>query len=117
MLIKVKWWLDIILRDKHTHTHSPDVNLSVSEQCLCQSSADADRQYGGEDACQKEKGLNEMTDCLAVPLLRHLHCSLSPHISPTAAWEAMTSLTPVSHTLRRDREASSAALHVTTEQH
>lgn len=96
------------------------MDLSVAEQFLCQSSADADRQYGGEDACQKEKSLNEMTDSLAVPLLhRRLHLSLSPHIPPTAAWEAMTSLTPVSHTLtdRMERTAAYTAPHVTAAQH
>lgn len=95
------------------------MDLSVAEQFLCQSSADADRQYGGEDACQKQKSLNEMTDSLAGPLLHRLHLSLSPHISPTAAWEAMTSLTPVSHTLtdRIERTAAYTAPHATAALH
>lgn len=60
-----------------------------------------------------------MTDSLAIPLLHCLHLSLSPNISPTAAWIAMTSLTPVSHALtdRMERTAAYTGPHVRAEQY
>ena len=101
--------------------HSPDEYLSEAEHFYCQSSVDTDRQYGGEDACHKEKSLNEKTDSLTIPLN-----PLSPSLtvpkhppSPTAARKAMTGLTPVSHALtdRMTRTAAYTVPHVTAEQH
>lgn len=76
---------------RHRHARSLDADLSVAEQFLCQSSADADGQYGGEDACQKQKSLNGMTDSRraspaplpSLPAPAHLtHRSLGSHDKP-----------------------------------
>lgn len=82
------------------HTHSLDADLSAAEQFLCQSSADADRQYGGEDTCLKWKSKNEMTDSHSRALSYAAFVSPCPSTSwPTASWEVMTRLTHVSHAL------------------
>lgn len=59
-----------------------------------------------------------MADFLVDHILHHLCLSLSLQIAPTAAWEAMTSLTPVSHTVteRMERTAAYTAAHVTAQQ-
>lgn len=56
---------------------------------------------------------------LAGPLPRRFHLSLSLHISPTAAWEVMTSLTHVSHTFpdRMERTAAYKAPHALNSLH
>lgn len=62
---------------------------------------------------RKRKARAERNDRLAGPPLYCFHLSLSLHVSPTAAWEFMTSLTPVSHAVtdRMERTAAYTALH------
>lgn len=71
------------------NTHTNSWRVSEAEQFLCQSSADTDGQYGGEEACQEEKSLNEMTDSLAIPLnLSALisHCPWTSTITNSSLW-------------------------------
>lgn len=99
---------------RNRHTHSLDVDLSAAEQFLCQSSADADRQYGVEDACQKRKSKNEMTDSHNRTLSAAASVSPCPSTSwPTESWEVMTRLTHASQALtdRMERTAAYKAPH------
>lgn len=94
---------------RNGHTRSLDADLSAAEQFLCQSSADADRQYGVEDACQKRISKNEMTDSHSRTLSSAASVSPCPSTSwPTASWEVMTRLTHVSHALADGMERTAA---------
>lgn len=94
---------------RNRHIRSLDADLSAAEQFLCQSSADADRQYGVEDACQKLKSENEMTDSHNRTLSAAASVPPCPSTSwPTASWEVMTRVTHVSQALTDGMERTAA---------
>lgn len=96
-------------QQRNRHTRSLNVDLSAAEQFLCQSSADADRQYGVEHACQKQKSQNEMTDSHNRTLSTAASVSSCPSTSwPTASWEVMTRLTHASQALADGMERTAA---------
>lgn len=101
--------IDARTPQRNRHTRSPDADLSAAEQFLCQSSADADGQYGVEDACQRRKRKNEMTDSHNRTLSAAASVSPCPSTSwPTASWEVMTRLTHVSQALADGMERTVA---------
>lgn len=79
-----------------------------AEQCFYMSPADTDGQHGAEDAWYKEKSLNKMIDLFTIPphqLFPSLAVPKHP-LPPKAALRAVTSLTPVSHTLTDRRKST-----------